>query len=281
VSNSYDDPKPLSFFSSHLFISNAITDWDFAQTPDKVGYFLRTDGTLACLLYNPIMGIMAWWEFKTRAGDVITSIAVQTGPTGDTLFLAVTRGAFNYVEQMTSPDWTDVRLSCYMDCATQKFNAIAYTTVAVNASFNGVTMGVVADGAYIGTAVPVGGVLTLPGGKNANYATVGLLPVTPTVKSLPISPEGKYGPGLTDLRNIDHVGLMLYNTLDCQVYIDGGIPQQVPELAALNVANPTPYTGQATPVAIQTSNQFQPIVDIQSASPLPCEVTALVPEVTL
>ena len=288
VSNSYSDPADLSFFSGHLFTGNPITAWDFAQSPDTVAYFLRTDGTLACLHYDPANGVRSWWQFKTRPGDVITSIAVQTGTTGDTLFLSVTRGAYNLIEQLTSPDWAGaptVPNWCYMDCATQKYNAIAYTTIAVDASFNGVTMGVVADGAHLGTAVPSGGVLTLPGGVKANYVTVGLLPVTPTVKTMPIAPDGKYGPGLTDIGTVDHVGLFLYNTLDIQVGTDAqlianGKIENVFEVAQTRGANPTPYTGQVEPVPIMGTNIRELILDIQSAAPLPCEVTALIAEVT-
>ena len=285
VSNSYDQPTDLSFFSGHLFTGNPITQWDFAQSPDTIAYFQRTDGTLACLHYDPSSGVRSWWQLKTRAGDVITSIAVQTGPSGDTLFLAVTRGAYNYIEQLSSPDWTDVRLSCYMDAATQKSNAIAFATVTVDTSFNGVTMAVVADGKYLGTAVPVGGVLTLPGGVTANKVTVGLLPVTPTVKTMPIAPDGKYGPGLTDIGTVDHVGLFLYNTLDIQVGFDAqliatGVLSTVPEVVSSQGSNPTPYTGQVEPVPISGTNIREIILDIQSAAPLPCEVTALVAEVT-
>jgi hypothetical protein len=284
VNNPYTPPNDLSFFSGHLFIGNAITAWDYQQQPEAIGFFLRADGSLANLHYDPAHGVMGWWERKTRAGDVITSIAAQSGPNGDVLFLAVTRGAFNYVEMLSSPDWTDNRRACYLDCATQVLNQPLFTTVAINASFNGQTLGVVADGAYIGTAVPSGGVLTLPGGVQAHYATVGFLLPTPTVKTLPIAPEGKYGPGMTDLKNIDHVGLVLYNTLDVQVGTDAqlsaGPLESCPEVQAAAVVNPTPYSGFVSPVAIQTSNQFGDIVVIQSRNPLPCEVTALVPVVT-
>ena len=285
IGNSYDKPVDLSFFSGHLFTGNPITAWDFAQSPDTIAFFLRTDGTMACMHYDPGNGVRSWWQFKTRAGDVITSSAVQTGINGDVLFLSVTRGAFNYIEQLSSPDWTDVRLSCYMDASTQKANAVAFTTVAVDASFNGVTMGVVADGAYIGTAVPVGGVLTLPGGVKANKVTVGLLMVTPTVKTMPIAPDGQYGPGLTDVGTIDHVGLFLFNTLDIQVGTDAqlianGKIENVFEVTKVQGANPTPYTGQVEPVPIMGTNIRELILDIQSSAPLPCEVTALIAEVT-
>jgi hypothetical protein len=287
VSNSYDEPKPLSYFSSHLFIGNPITGWDYAQTPEKVGYFIRTDGTLAAFHYMPAMGIMAWWQLKTRAGDVINDVTVQTGPTGDVLFLSVTRGAYNYIELLSSPDWgatPTVPSWCYMDCAFQS-STPGSTTIAVDTSFNGVSMGVVADGKYLGAAVPVGGVLTLPGGVKATYITAGLLPVTPTVKTLPISPEGQYGPSLSEKGLIDHVGLYLYNTLDIQVGTDAelvavGSLQQVTEIMALNVANPTPYTGEPEPVPIRGTNIRERILDIQSINPLPCEVTAVVPVVT-
>ena len=287
VSNSYDQPVDLSFFSGHLFTGNPITAWDFAQSPDTVAYFLRTDGSLACLHYDPANGVRAWWQFEMREGDSIRSIAVQTGPTGDTLFLSVTRGAYNYIEMLSSPDWTatpTIPTWCYMDCATQRYNAIPFTTVTVDASFNGVTMAVVANGVYLGTAVPVGGVLTLPNGANANYATVGLLMATPTVKTMPIAPDGKYGPGLTDIGAIDHVGIFLYNTLDIQVGMDAqlaalGTLESVPEVAQVALLN-TPYTGEIEPVPIRGTNIRELILDIQSAAPLPCEVTALVAEVT-
>jgi hypothetical protein len=262
---------------------NPITGWDFCQSPDTIAYFLRTDGTMAPLHYDPGNGVRGWWQFKTRPGDVITSAAVQTGPNGDVLFLAVTRGAFNYIEMLSSPDWTDVRQSCYMDCAKQ--TSVLSNQIAVDASFNGVTMGVVGDGKYLGTAVPSGGVLTLPGGARATYITVGLLMATPTVKTMPIAPEGRYGPSLSDIGNIDHVGLVLYNTLDIQVGTDAelianGTIQPVPEVVAVNGANPTPYTGEVEPVAIMGTNLRERIIDIQSSNPLPCEVTALVPVVS-
>jgi hypothetical protein len=279
VNNSYNPPNDLSWFSSHLFIGNAITAWDFAQAPDTIAYFLRADGTIAAFHYAPAQGVMAWWQFQTRAGDVINSVAVQTGTDGDVLFLSITRGAFNYIEQLTSSDWTDVRLSCYMDAAKQ-VTGVNLTTVTVDTSFNGVTMGVVADGKYLGTAVPVGGTLTLPGGAKGNKITVGLLMVTPTVKTLPIAPDGKYGPGITDIRNIDHVGLVLYNTLDIQAGTDGSQLQTCAEVVAAQGANPTPYTGEPEPIPIETSNTRQPIFVIQSSAPLPCEVSVLVPEVT-
>jgi hypothetical protein len=281
VSNTYDAPKDLSFFSSHLFVGNPITAWEYCQAPDTIAYFLRTDGSLAPLHYNPAYGIMAWWQLELHEGAVITSIAAQTGLTGDTLFLAVTRGVYNYIEMLSNPDWTDMRLSCYLDCATQKYNAIPYTTVAVNASFNGQTLSVVADGKYVGTAVPAAGILTLPGGITANYATVGIPMATPTVKTMPLSPEGTYGPGLTDLRNIDHVGLVLYNTLDIQTGTDGSVLQSCTEVEALKIANPTLFNGEPEPIPINTTNVREPILVIQSANPLPCEVTAMVPVVSL
>ncbi len=277
--NTYAPPSALSYFSEHLFLGNPITAWDYAQAPETVGYFLRTDGTLAVLNYNPQKGLMAWWQFKTRAGDVITSGAVMTGPSGDTLFLAVTRGAYNYIEMMSNPNWTDVRTSCYLHAATQ--TSVLSATIAVDASFNGVTMGIIGDGKYLGTAVPVGGVLTLPGGVKATYITAGLLPVTPIVKTMPVSPDGQYGPGVSDIKAIEHIGLILYNTLDIQVGIDGSQLQNCFEVLAVNGVNPIPYSGQPEPVPIPQSLERECIFDIQSQNPLPCEVTAVVAEVVL
>jgi hypothetical protein len=280
VQNQFTPPRDLSFFSSHLFVGNAITFWDYQQAPDTIANFLRADGSIAALFYNPLYEVMGWWQLKMHEGHVITSLAVQSGPQGDTVFLAVTRGAYNYIEQMTSADWTDVRLACYTDCSYQVYNAIPFATVTVDASFNGQTLAVVADGAYLGTAVPSGNTLTLPGGVKANYVTCGFLRATPTVKSMPISPEGKYGPGLTDMRNIHHVSLMLYNTLDVQVGVDGASLSSVPEVVAVNGANPTAYTGEPEPVPINTTNTRQPIFVVQSSAPLPCEVTAMIAEIT-
>ena len=273
-------PRDLTFFSSHLFVGNAALQFEYSQAPDMMMWFPRADGTIAAMIYDPTYGVMGWWQLKTTTGHTINSVAVCTGPSGDVLFMSTTRGSYCYIEQQTSPDWTDVRTAIYMDAATYKYNAVAFSTITVDSSFNGLTLAVVADGVYVGTAVPSAGTLTIPGGISANYCTVGFLMQTPTMKTMPISAGAQYGDVLRR-KGSPYIRIQFYNAMDCQAMMDG-LPAQTVNfqgnLTAMQQPNPTPYTGyDRVPIDVDLNEIV--ILDIQSANPLPCEVTALVPEI--
>lgn len=274
-------PRNLSFFSTQIFQSNAVTWFKPTLAPDLILYFGRKDGTVAAVIYDAVYQVMAWWQLVTRSGDSIQSAAVVSASDRDILVISVTRGAFNYIEMLSTPDWTDVRTSCYMDAATQVQNGAPSATINVDTSFNGQTMGVVADGKYLGTAVPSGGVLTLPGGVTATYVTVGFL-YTALMKTMPITPDGDYGTGVLKMKGSPYIRVSFYNTLDAQLNVDGLAlyPANFQQAANINVANPTPFTGYDR-VPIDSDWTTVQILDVQSQNPLPCEVTALVPEVTI
>ena len=287
-------PRDLTFFSYHLFTNNAITAFDFAQTPDAILYFLRTDGTIAACIFDPAYQATAWWQLIPANSGVATSMCTASGTDRDALVMAVTRGSSNYIEILSTPDWSAVVNACYMDAATQSLgNVSPVTTIAVDSSFNGATLGVVGDGKWLGTAVSSAGTLTLPGGASAKNIAVGYT-YTIQFNSLPLATPGKYGTGLFAFRSGDHVRVMYYNTLSFSV----GVKRMDGNLSTLqackfngntvNQAFPTVQTS-VDRIPVDSATEMQSIIVIQSGNPsgsqatypLPSEIVAVVPEVSL
>jgi hypothetical protein len=200
----------------------------------------------------------------------------------------VQRGAKTYIEQVATPYWTDNRQAIFSDCATYKFNAVKFKTMAVDTGLNGQTLEVVADGAYIGTAIPAAGVLTLPGGVSANYAVCGFN-FTSTVTSMPLVPQDKEGTGQLKKSAIPRSRFRVYNTLYMKAgqfttpNASGLSPMTNVRMGDVGVdytkANPTPYSGYCR-ASILDAMRDDTFLSIVSDLPLPCSLTAIVPDVS-
>jgi hypothetical protein len=279
-------PRDLTFFSSHLFRNNTITYFDYVQAPDTILYFLRTDGTLACCLFDPGYQVQSWYQMALAGSGVITGMCIVGGTDRDVLVVSATYGSSNYIMTLATPEWSDVKTAVYMDAATESLgNETAQTTIAVDSSFNGKTLNVVGDGQYLGTASPSGGSLTLPGGASAKNIIVGYA-YNPEADTLPLTTPGKYGTGALAERSVDHVRLMYYNTLDLQVAYKRGDGVLTPVQSSnfnqynVNVPNPIPQTG-VDKIPVDSSTEMQTILVFTSQNPLPSEVVVVVPEVSL
>lgn len=298
--NPFPPPQDLTFFAEHLFMNNPIIDFDVQFTPDCMLWYMRTDGTIAVLVYNQPMGIMAWWNWVT-SGTVV-SICVVPGPDlqgvtdRDVVYLCVQRGTKTYIEQVATPYWTDSRQAIFSDCATYKFNAVKFKTMAVDTGLNGQTLEVVADGAYIGTAVPAAGVLALPGGVSANYAVCGFN-FNSQVTTMPLVPQDKEGTGQLKKSAIPRCRFRVYNTLYMRAgqfttpnagglspltkvkMGDTGIGGLVLDSTTPSAPNPTPYSGYCR-ASISDAMRDDTFLSIVSDLPLPCSLTAIVPDVS-
>ena len=289
--NPFPPPQDLTFFADHLFINNPIVDFDVQLTPDVILWYMRTDGTCANLVYNQPVGVMAWWQFVTTG--TVVSLCVVPGADlqgitdRDVMYLCVQRGTKCYIEQVASPYWTDNRQAVLSDCATYKYNAVAFKTMNVDPGLNGTTLEVIADGAYIGTSVPVGGVLTLPGGVSANYAVAGINYIS-QVTTLPLVPQDSSGSGQLKKSAIPKSRFRVYRTLYMKAgqfttpNAGGLSPLSTVRMGDTGVnyqtANPTPYSGYCR-TSILEALRDDTYLSIVSDLPLPCSVTAIVPDV--
>jgi hypothetical protein len=287
----YTPPVELTFFAEHMFINNPITASDIQSAPDCLLWYVRTDGSAGVLLYNTSYGVMAWWNFVTTG--VINSICVVPGvdmqgvTDRDVVYLCVTRGASTYIEQVATPYWSDNRRAVFSDCATYRYNAVKFSTMAVDVGLNGTTLEVVADGAYIGTAVPAAGVLTLPGGISANYVVAGIN-FTSQVTSMPLLAQAQDGSSQLMKTSLPKCRFRVYNTLYMKAgqftaATAGGMPgMSTVRMGDTGVdytkANPVLYSGFCR-TSILEALRDDCFLNIISNLPLPMNVTAIVPDV--
>jgi hypothetical protein len=281
-------PETLSLFSEHLFEQDPITQVAYSASPVMRLWFLRTSGTLVCCEYDDQYGVRAWWQYQTTG--TIISMAVGSVSTEDVLFLAILRGSNTVIEQLTTPYWNPSYYSgtggnqppIFLDCAVQKYNATPFSTVTTTdcpllSNLQGQTVGIWADGAYLGTLAYVSGTITLPGSVTATYVVIGL-PYTSTLTTMPFELGNQMDSTQAQMQNTPRVGVTLLNSLDCQLSGKvGGLAQNAIPIAS-QTANPTLFTGTKR-AAVASGIGYEAAITVKSTKPLPCTVTALVPMV--
>lgn len=304
AANPFIPPDDITFFSEHLFINNPIQQEAIQVVPERHVWYLRNDGTCAVMLWDFVYGTRSFWRFQTSGTIVGLCVVPGTDLQGnggrDIVHIAVQRTiggtTYTFIEQLATPYWSSQSQAIFSDCATFKTNAVKFTTMAVDTGLNGATLEVVADGVYIGTAVPAGGVLTLPKGVSANNAVCGLN-FTSQVTTMPLVPPSQEGTGQLKKKAIPKARFRVYNTLYMRAgqfttpnagglspmtYVkmgDTGIGGLVLNSSTPSAVNPTLYSGYAR-CSILESLRDDAYLSIVSDLPLPCAVTAIVPDVS-
>jgi hypothetical protein len=293
--NPWVPPQDLTFFASHLFKANPIVAFDTQVAPVVQMWFLRTDGTAAVLVYDADAGVMAWWRYVI-AGGTINSLCVVPGTDSqgfadrDIVYLQVTRviggTTYNTVEQVATPFWTDSRQAVLSHCAAYQFNAVAFNTIAVDAMFNGQTLEIVCDGAYVGTGVPAGGVLALP--VSCHYCIAGLNFIS-QAQTLPIVAAATEGTAQMKLKTLPRLKMRVYNSMYAKVGQDNLARAQVVNMGFVSTKSAGVITsyGAANPTLISSAYESPMLqgyqrdaqLNIFSDLPLPLTVTGLVPDV--
>ena len=171
------EERVASLLAEHLPRLHPIKEWGYARAPDSVIWCVCTDGMGLAFTYLKEHDIYAWSQITTTSGDYLHSTAVIPSATQDVPYFAVKRrvGGVDkyYIEKLETRVSTAVIGSYYMDCALAYSNATPFTSVAGLSHLAGRTVGVVANGAYIGTQTVTANAVTVPTGTTS--ACVGLL----------------------------------------------------------------------------------------------------------
>lgn len=100
--------QDLSILAKHLLDGITIEDESYIENPNSIIYFLRSDGTIACLAYIPEQKVYAWSTWDTD-GRIVSIESVQETD-GYKLYLAVERNDNLTIEQI------DFNCKKYVDC---------------------------------------------------------------------------------------------------------------------------------------------------------------------
>lgn len=184
------------------------------RQPDTRIHCVRSDGTVAILVYDEGEQVRCWIEFETDG--LVEGVVVLPGDTDspeDKVYYTVNRtigGATNrYLE----------RWAMESDCqgGTQNHQADAHviktgassTSVTGLSHLEGKTVVIWADGKDVGTKVVSSGAITLD--TAASQVVVGL-PYTAQFKSSKLAFSSDMGTPLNQRKRVDHLGMILYNT---------------------------------------------------------------------
>ncbi len=196
----YQSPE-LTFHAGHILGTGAAVDMDLALVPEPMDYIVRSDGQMAILLLNRLVGVSAWHRYVSGASGLYESVAVMGGTTGDVVYAIVNRGTgyrciekFDAIGDMTSiplDSWVDVAVSGATLTGLERFNS--KTITIWNVTHSTTTTGMVTTGT-----------LTIPAAHQGDHLVVGA-PFTCTLKTTKLTTTNSEGTAQMRIRRITDV----------------------------------------------------------------------------
>jgi hypothetical protein len=287
------EARDLTIFAEHVGESG-FAGLEYQEEPWSMIWALRGDGGLAALTYRPAQEIVGWSRHRLGGSSgsgraaVESMIAIPGNAAGDSedrdeLWLVVRRtidGATKrYIEffEASCEDGETQSHAFYLDCGLS-YDGTTTSTVSGLGHLEGETVKVLADGAEHPDRIVAGGQITLDAGHSK--IQVGLS-YTSTYKSLKMEGAASIGTALTQTKRIGPTGLVLHNTLGLKVGPDSSNLKEIPFRAVsdpMDTAIPL-FTGETTVEDFPGEWETDPRIVIQSDTPLPMTVLAIVPRV--
>ena len=300
-------PITLSLFSEHLFEQDPITQIAYSSSPVMRLWFLRASGTVVCCEYDDQYNVQAWWRIATGYnGGVDQILSIESGPgaTEDLTYMAVQRGATVTFEVLDSPYWNQnyysgtylgaqVAFPAYLDCSVKYQNAVAFSSITTTlcpslAYLGSRTVSIWGDGAYLGTGSVVAGTLNLPAlGSQTTYNSVCVgLPFTSIMVSMPIDIGRPQDSTRGHVQTSPRLAITFISSLDANIAsansvagYGGALPYTPAQICKAQKAFPSLFTGtERDPVG--SGYGLDTAIAVKSSLPLPCTVTALIPDVS-
>jgi len=191
------------------------------REPDTNVWVVRGDGVAAVFLYDKNDEVEAWWRFETD-GEV-ENVLVLPGTLEDRVFMVVKRT----INGVTKRYWEKLAridecqggtLNKQADCFAT-YSGVSTTTITGLGHLEGEAVIVWGNGAEIGfsdanptdpaTYTVSGGSITIP--TAVTSAIIGL-PYTAQFRSAKLAYAAAQGTALNQIKQVDHVGLVMTNT---------------------------------------------------------------------
>lgn len=135
----------ISLLCPHLFEGYDIIDQALIRNPFTCAFFVREDGVMIGLTYDPVQQIYAFHEHQTDG--LIESVAVIPEDQQTCLYLSVKRGDDRYIERLRLRKATEQSLENHLDCSAVITSTEEKTVFSGLDWLNGKSVKVVTDGA--------------------------------------------------------------------------------------------------------------------------------------
>ena len=266
----------LSIMCPQLFDGHKIVDCALLRNPLNIIYFVRDDGVLLSLTYEPQQQVWAWAEHHTNGKFL--SVAEIPEENQSALYAFIERDGFYTVERMLTRQPLDIQDKCYLDSSIQYKGAPTKTLTGLD-WLEGQTVSVFADGGVKPNALVVNGTINLP--RELSNIWVGLN-YEAELQSLPVFSEQK---NPVKPKVVTKIHLRVLETQN----IMAGVNQDIAERTPVDEFKPRSNEPYGAPLNLYSGLVEMPVdstyekdvqITVKHDKPLPMKLLALEVEMT-
>lgn len=266
--------EDLTLLSEHIS-KPSFVESDYTNEPDSIAYYVREDGQLVGMAYEPEINISAWFRLVTEGS--IESISVTDGWSDsryDDIMVIVNRyidgGIKRYVEKLERPKMPsdDIADAFYVDSGLT-YDGVLANVISGFDHLEGEFIRVLVDGAAHPDVEVVNGDITL---QRQGEKVHGGLGYNPTLKTMRIEGGSRIGTAQGKIKRIPIVQVRVYDTVG--ITVNGERYYMGPPVMDDAVQ---PYSGDIE-VDLDEGYETAGQIEIIQNQPLPITVVAIMPE---
>lgn len=188
-------------------------DFSIQRQIDSRLFFVRTDGQIACLVYDPDDEVFAWYRLTTNGTDCYENVAVLPDCLEDAVYTVVKRTvngvAVRYVERFARLDQAQDTTTPILSDSYVTYSGASTATITGLSHLEGRTAAVWGGGKDLGTYIVSGGSITLS--EAVTSAVVGL-PYTAQFISAKLAYAAVGGTAVNKVKRVSGLGFVLDRT---------------------------------------------------------------------
>lgn len=191
---------------------NGIVDLAIQRQLDTRIHFVRSDGQIACLVYDKDDQVEAWWRIVTDG--LIENVVVLPGVKEDKVYFVINRSiggvSKRYIERWARVDECQGGLINKLADCHSLYSGVATTTLIGLDYLEGKTVVIWGNGKDLGSVIVAGGQVS--GLSEAVTSAVVGLGYSAQFKSAKLAYAATEGSAINQVKRVGHIGLLLSNT---------------------------------------------------------------------
>ena len=268
--------RDLTILAEHL-ARGGLTDMVWQQEPELVLWFVRSDGTLVGLSYDPANNTIGWHQHPLGGTGTVESITAIPSGAEDQVYLSVKRtinsATVRHIVYMKPVYFgTDVSDAFYVDSGLT-YDSTATDTISGLNHLEGETVQILADGSAHADKTVSGGSITLD--RNASTVHVGYS-YTSLVETLRIEAGADDGVSQGKIKRIHGITVRFIDTVGAEVGPDTSNLDRIPfrdSSMAMDTAVPM-FDGDKE-IFFPSSYETDARAVVRQTQPLPMTVLAI------
>lgn len=260
----------LTLLAPHIFESETLTDWAYAQIPNSAVHCVRSDGVAPVLTYNREQDVVAWSRWDTDGEFESVCTIPESADNEDAVYYVVKRtingNTVRYIERLHTRYFATEDDAFFVDCGLT-YSGSAATTISGLDHLEGESVVALADGDVVTGLTVSGGAITLA--TAASTVHIGLA-YTCDIETLNVEDSRSTVQG--KLKKISKVTLRLKDSRDFTIGPDSSrlSDQRITSLFSGDIEKAIPATWNVNGR-----------IFIRQADPTPLTVLAVIPDVTV